>query len=536
MTQDPISVEGRLELPGSSAPKPAAELRALAPEAPVEHLMLLLHGRIDDAELERRAYALAATPPRQRRYPEAETLFAEHHPGDDALAAVKRFAERHGLRVGRVRAGCFVSLSGTAADVNAAFAVQLEASSDGRYLHHQGPASIPADLARVVRSVHGLCRHPATRHEPEASASASTLDGNFPPQVAGYYDFPTPSTPGSRQTIALYESNLDIYLPDVQTYFATYIQQPMPSVTAAAGSFTGRSTGQSREAMLDIEIAGSIALDADIVVYAGNQYGGMLQAIVAAIEDGVDVMSISYGHPESTWSADDLAAITLAFWLGGQLGTTFCVSSGDSGAPGNQAGDQVNNLAFPASSPAALACGGTELILEQDGDERTLVDEVVWNTGGKGATGGGISAYFPAPSYQGAADLPASVDVDPILGRGVPDVGANASGRSGYAIYRDGTLVNRAAGTSCAAPLWAALVAILNAELGTNVGFLTPTLYDLQLGPSQTTVCRLITEGNNGTPVNPNAIFYASSTTNWNSCCGLGSPLGNALLTALQAD
>ncbi len=76
-------------------------------------------------------------------------------------------------------------------------------------------------------------------------------------------------------------------------------------------------------------------------------------------------------------------------------------------------------------------------------------------------------------------------------------------------------------------------MAIINAELGTNVGFLTPMLYQLQLAPSPTTVCRTITSGNNGTTAS-SAIFYASSSAQWNACCGLGSPLGNALLAALQ--
>ncbi len=62
-TEDQANRDQRMELPGSSAPRPAGELTALAPEAPVEHVMLLLHGGIDDAELERRAYALAAVPP-----------------------------------------------------------------------------------------------------------------------------------------------------------------------------------------------------------------------------------------------------------------------------------------------------------------------------------------------------------------------------------------------------------------------------------------------------------------------------------------
>ncbi len=194
-------------------------------------------------------------------------------------------------------------------------------------------------------------RRPASRREAATPASSPTLDGNFPPEVAGYYDFPAPASPGSAQTIALYESDLDIYLPDVEHYFSTYINQARPSVTAATGSFTGGRSGQNTEAMLDIEIAGSVAFGANIVVYAASQYGSMLQAVVAAVDDGFDVMSISYGGPESTWHPDDRTAFNAAFLLGGYLGMTFCVSSGDSGAPGNQAG----KVAWPSTPRAPAA-------------------------------------------------------------------------------------------------------------------------------------------------------------------------------------
>ncbi len=76
-------------------------------------------------------------------------------------------------------------------------------------------------------------------------------------------------------------------------------------------------------------------------------------------------------------------------------------------------------------------------------------------------------------------------------------------------------------------------MAIINAELGTNVGFLTPMLYHRPVAPGTTTLCRPITSGICGTTAS-SAIFYASSSAQWNACCGLGSPLGNALLAALQ--
>ena len=80
------------------------------------------------------------------------------------------------------------------------------------------------------------------------------------------------------------------------------------------------------------------------------------------------------------------------------------------------------------------------------------------------------------------------------VGRGVPDVAADADPATGYAVRVDGedTVIG---GTSAVAPLWAGLVACLNQGLGKPVGFLNPTLYALT---SQSGVFRDITSGNNG--------------------------------------
>jgi len=76
-------------------------------------------------------------------------------------------------------------------------------------------------------------------------------------------------------------------------------------------------------------------------------------------------------------------------------------------------------------------------------------------------------------------------------------------------------------GTSAVAPLWAGLIAILNQQLGSKVGFLNPQLYAFGGAPFFD-----VTVGNNGD-------FTAGP--GWDACTGLGSPNGQALLTAFQA-
>jgi kumamolisin len=76
------------------------------------------------------------------------------------------------------------------------------------------------------------------------------------------------------------------------------------------------------------------------------------------------------------------------------------------------------HVSYPASSPYALACGGTRL----DGSAGNI-NETVWNDGGDGnATGGGVSEYYPVPTWQVKARVPLSVNPSRYRGRGVPDV------------------------------------------------------------------------------------------------------------------
>ena len=71
------------------------------------------------------------------------------------------------------------------------------------------------------------------------------------------------------------------------------------------------------------------------------------------------------------------------------------------------------------------------------------------------------------------------------------------------------------------APLWAALVARCNQKLGAALGDPHAALY--QIGSR---AFRDITLGNNGT---------YKAAVGWDACTGLGSPNGQALLSALAA-
>jgi kumamolisin len=163
-----------------------------------------------------------------------------------------------------------------------------------------------------------------------------------------------------------------------------------------------------------------------------------------------------------------------------------------------------------------LSCGGTRIASSGN----SISSEVVWNdlASNSGATGGGISDVFPLPDWQKSAKVPPSANSNHRIGRGVPDVAGDADPNTGYNILVDGQ-TGVIGGTSAVAPLWAALVALVNQSLGKPVGFLNPLLYQ------QAADNRDITSGNNGA---------YSAGAGWDACTGLGSPDGKKLLNGTK--
>ena len=109
--------------------------------------------------------------------------------------------------------------------------------------------------------------------------------------------------------------------------------------------------------------------------------------------------------------------------------------------------------------------------------------------------------------------------------RGLPDV-AGMIAMDGFFINGiGGPGQNALIGTSAVSPFYAGLVAMINAILHRNVGFLNPTLY--KYGAE---ICNDIQFGDNysGVP----APFYQAAYS-WDLVTGWGSINGNRLLAAL---
>jgi kumamolisin len=490
--------------------------------------------------------------------PIAHKDFAAAHGANAAeLRMVVDFAHAHQLEVIESSAARrSVVVRGTVDQVNKAFAIELHQyrSPLGKYHGHEGHPSLPADISGFVELIVGLDNRPVPARHYATTIPMAAAQGDppntvplTPQQVAKLYNFP--SGDGTGQTIGIYEMPTSDGAPgynptDISATIQAFggsLKVPVPIDVSIDGQ---TNTGQTDpETLLDITVSGAIAQGAKIAVYfAGGQSTqniiNALQRMIHPNEDDDDpvptILSISYGwspdEDTDSITADEYQQMSQSFQDAAHLGITALVSSGDTGA--EIASPTKAEASYPASDPWVTACGGTT-IGDINGDFSKFTEYVwndTWGQGqdqGSGATGGGVSERFPLPSYQNGFPVPKSLDQQ-IAGRGLPDLAGPASPVCGYPQVTNGQEGN-GGGTSAVAPLYAGLIAIVNANLGAPVGFLNPQLYSMA-----TTAFREIS----GPPGPANNSYggvagYAASKV-WNACTGLGSIDGTALQNGLR--
>ena len=511
--------------------EPTSWATPLGPSAPDEivEVTVLVRPKADAVQVgDLSLDEIGSRPVRGRQHLSREDLAAARGATSEDLALVEQFAYDHDLDVIEIsQARRTVRLSGTVTAMNEAFGVQLAVyeNANGRYRGRTGAVQIPTSLSEVVRGVFGLDDRPqaAPRYRFRPPESGSAVESNVsyrPEQVAQLYNFPD-KLDGEGVCIGIIELGGGFRKADLKNYFRTSGEKPNVVAVSIDGARNSPSNpnGADGEVMLDIEVVGSVAPKARIVVYfaPNNTDKGFLDAITTAIHDShhrPSVISISWGGPESAWTPQALDAFDQAFQDAAAMGVTVCCASGDSGSS-DGVNDGANHVDFPASSPHVLACGGTRL----EAHDGTISTEEVWNDGpGGGASGGGVSTHFPTPTWQSKVKMPTSAKS--AGGRGIPDVAGDADPNTGYQVLVDGQQA-AIGGTSAVAPLWAGLIALCNQSLGQPIGYLNPALYQqLAGGPA----LHDITTGNNGA-------FNAGP--GWDPCTGLGSPDGTSLLAGL---
>jgi subtilase family serine protease len=212
----------------------------------------------------------------------------------------------------------------------------------------------------------------------------------------------------------------------------------------------------------------------------------------------------------------------------------------------------------PASDPLVTGVGGTELhaadyCLTSLGCDPsthpspgTYQSEIAWNEGPLGdfpnnfaateATGGGFSVIVNEPPYQnGTHGLHGGHQ------RATPDVAYNGAILHGVLTYLNIPGIApgfyRFGGTSCGAPQWSAITAIMNQKAGARLGFLNKAIYDIGKHHNQTSFHDTTTGNNSALEFdsmnNPVLITGYSAGTGWDATTGFGSPIGTTVADAL---
>jgi subtilase family serine protease len=329
------------------------------------------------------------------------------------------------------------------------------------------------------------------------------------------------------------------------------------SAPASNGTGLQERDGWVVETALDVEWAHAMAPMANILNVTTNpaETQGVqgLPAMMDAEQFIVDhhqatVITQSFGTTEENFDGtQSLLNLRHAFVSAAQNGVTVLASSGDFGTanPGktpikNPATIPFPTVNWPASDPLVTSVGGTYLCTDPvTGNTVDSVDPPTNCQSNQGVreigwidAGGGFSHVFDRPGYQDT--LPAgSTPIGNM--RGVPDVGFQASSRTGPLVYATGAGAGGwfiVGGTSCSSPQFAGLVAIADQMAGRGLGLINPTLYKLASGPDYGTYFYDVTTGNN--QADPSVPGYPA-TTGWDPVTGLGTPDAATLVPALAA-
>jgi len=426
---------------------------------------------------------------------------------------VRQFLDEHGITIENLYERTkTLHVRGTAAAMQTAFSVKLArffGESGDQFRARAGAIYVPDDIAADVTAVLGLddrnTARPLNAFAPRAGGTAPLT----PLQVAKAYQFPAGD--GRGQTVGIVELGGAFKQEDLDAYLASLHVPSVPvTVVPVMGAVptSDGANGADGEVMLDVEIIAAIAPAANVRVYfAPNSTAGFLGAINQAVQDGAQVVSISWGMAEKFWTKQAMTAFDQTFAAAVSGGCSVFAASGDTGSSDGVSGGGAH-VDFPASAPHATGCGGTRLLVDASG---ALANEVSWNDNPtRSASGGGFSTVFPKPGFQTAV---------PGVKRGVPDVAGNGDPVTGYPVRVDGQNFV-IGGTSAVAPLMSGLTLRLNQIAGRSVGDFNAFAYANPADFSDVTV------GNNGA---------FSTGPGWDPTTGLGSPVGAKLLATFTS-
>ncbi len=464
--------------------------------------------------------------------------FAEKFgPAKSDYQTLIKFAEKNGLKITGTHANRVVlDVAGSVADIEKTFQVKMQVYNHPKerrtFYSPDTEPSVDASMEVSILSISGLNNYslpkPASLHITPARQPpvSPTLAGSGPGGTFRGLDFRAayvPNSPlnGTGQSVALLEFD-GYYSNDIAAYEQTC---SLPYVTLTNVPVRGgvKKPGSANdEVSLDIELAIAMAPNLSrVVVYEEPvsifNWPDILSQI--ADDDLAAQISCSWFNPYSP--GPDPASEQLFQQMASQ-GQSFFSASGDADAFDGQ-------IPFPDDSPNVTIVGGTMLTTGAPLGPR--LEETVWNQGGGIGTGGGVSTYYPIPSWQQGINT-FLTNGGSTVARNIPDVALTAEN---IWIRTGNGSTETIGGTSCAAPLWAGFMALVNQQaLAAGkplAGFINPAIYEIgndsffNFQPFND-----ITMGNNTWTSSPNAFF---ALPGYDLCTGFGTPNGTNLINAL---
>jgi subtilase family serine protease len=468
-------------------------------------------------------------------------------PADADLARVTNWLKKKGFTVKSADASTReLSFSGTVAQAQNVFGVKIAATTDGHLYSNTGDPLVPAELAPMVESIHGLDNllhsQPMAHRvsKPASVVNDSVVNDSLPffgpPDIYTFYD----ETPllnsnldgsGVGCIAVIEDSNIDQPAAD-----AFNTQFNLPALTGSNFSTVlvdGGDPGvaaDSDETMVDVSYSHAVAPGSSIRMYLGDQKRTSSSAILDAI------------HAAVTEKNNPCSAISISFsFCGGSKrfyktqngffaqaaaqGQSVFIATGDTGSAGLKLSSRgtcvtgtSRNINEIGASPHVTAIGGTEFSPDySSGDDVGSVSESVWNDG-DGAAGGGESKVFKKPAFQKGL-------FKHDKNRDVPDISFGAS-PSSPGFFFGGRLKGAPAviccigGTSLGAPAWAGISQLISQSNGAPIGNLNTKTYQLgALADGATTGIRDVTSGNTSF----NHVTGFSATTGYDKASGWGT-------------
>jgi subtilase family serine protease len=462
-------------------------------------------------------------------------------PSQEDYDAVVRYAKANGLTVtGGSRDGMEVQARGTVSVIENAFHVTMRTyqhPTENRIFYspdREPTTTLPFQLWHVsgldnysiphplyvkksdYALVHGIDAKTLVTHATTGSGPSASFLGSD--MRAAYYG--TGSLTGAGQNLGLLEY-LGTDLADLTTYYKNVKQTNNVPITLLSTDGTSTSCVDSRaggrcddtEQTLDMTQALGMAPGlASLVMYIGSTDTAIISAMTTHSPLPTTI-GCSWG-----WTPADPSTLNPYFQKMAAQGQNFFVASGDSSTWSSR------NEAWPADNAYIVSVGGTDLTTASAGG--AWKSETAWTD-----SGGGISPdKIGIPSWQQLSGVINSSNKGSTTLRNGPDVAANANFTFYVCADQTTCTANDYGGTSFAAPMWAAYIALVNqqrvANGGKTIGFLDPTIYAQNVNAATYEAdFHDITSGKSGS---------YSAVTGYDLVTGWGSP-NSGLLGALES-